>query len=118
MVDVPCTGLGVLRRRPESRWRRTPQDIASLAPLQRQLLTAGVDAVRPGGVVAYVTCSPHIAETRLVVEDVLRKRPEVRVEDAAALLPQVPAAADGPFVRLWPHIHDTDGMFMAILRRG
>ncbi len=117
LVDVPCTGLGVLRRRPESRWRRTPADIAALAPLQRALLSAALDAVRPGGVVGYVTCSPHRAETELVVADVLRKRGDVVVEPAAALLPEVEDAADGDNVRLWPHVHDTDGMFLAVLRR-
>jgi 16S rRNA (cytosine967-C5)-methyltransferase len=117
LVDVPCTGLGVLRRRPEARWRRTPSDIAALAPLQRGLLSAALDAVRPGGVVAYVTCSPHRAETELVVADVLRQRADVAVEPAAALLPEVGDAAAGDYARLWPHIHDTDGMFLAVLRR-
>jgi len=117
LVDVPCTGLGVLRRRPESRWRRVPDDLAVLAPLQRALLNAALDAVRPGGVVAYVTCSPHIAETDLVVADVVRRRGDATVERAADLLPAVPDAADGDFVRLWPHVHDTDGMFLAVLRR-
>ncbi len=117
LVDVPCTGLGVLRRRPEARWRRTPSDIAALAPLQRALLRAALAAVRPGGVVAYVTCSPHIAETELVVSDVLRSTPGAVVEPAAPLLPKVADAAQGDYVRLWPHIHDTDGMFLAILRR-
>jgi 16S rRNA (cytosine967-C5)-methyltransferase len=117
LVDVPCTGLGVLRRRPEARWRRTPDDIAALAPLQRALLTAGLQAARPGGVVAYVTCSPHFAETELVVADVLRKHPGAELVPAAPLLPGVPDAADGDFVRLWPHLHDTDGMFLAVLRR-
>ena len=72
LVDAPCTGLGALRRRPEARWRRQPADVAGLAALQRDLLAAALDAVRPGGLVAYVTCSPHLAETRTVVADVLR----------------------------------------------
>ena len=63
LVDAPCTGLGALRRRPEARWRRRPDDVAELAKLQRELLTAALRHVRPGGVVAYVTCSPHLAET-------------------------------------------------------
>ena len=67
LADVPCSGLGSLRRRPEARWRKTPADVAELAGLQRELLNAAIDSVRPGGVVAYVTCSPHLAETRDVV---------------------------------------------------
>ena len=117
LVDAPCTGIGALRRRPEARWRRTPQDLATLGPLQRALLTAAIDAARPGGVIAYSTCSPHVAETDLVVEDVLRKRPDVGLIDARPLLPGVPDLGPGPEVRLWPHIHGTDGMYLAMLRK-
>lgn len=117
LIDAPCTGLGALRRRPESRWRRTPDDLAALGPLQRDLLRAGLDAVRPGGVVAYVTCSPHLAETEFVVSDVLRGRTDVTVTDARSLLPEVDDCGDGPFVQLWPHRHGTDAMFLAILRK-
>ncbi len=117
LVDAPCTGLGALRRRPESRWRRTPADLASLGPLQRELLSAALDAVRPGGVVGYATCSPHVAETELVVSDALRGRDDIEVVDVPALLPEVPDAAVGPYLQLWPHRHGTDAMFCAILRR-
>ena len=118
LVDAPCTGLGALRRRPEARWRRTPADLATLGPLQRELLRAGIEAVRPGGVVGYVTCSPHVAETDLVVEDLLRSRSDVEILDARPLLPaDLPGLGDGPAVRLWPHVHGTDGMYLALLRR-
>ena len=63
----PCTGLGALRRRPEARWRRTPEDLDALVPLQRLLLAAALELVRPGGVVVYATCSPVLAETAEVV---------------------------------------------------
>ncbi|MDR2723387.1 MAG: rRNA small subunit methyltransferase B, partial [Cellulomonadaceae bacterium] len=91
LVDAPCTGLGALRRRPESRWRRTPKDLTALATLQRQLLASAIDATRPGGVIAYVTCSPHLAETRFVVDDVLRKRDDVTRIDAADTVRKVVA---------------------------
>ena len=119
LLDAPCTGLGVVRRRPESRWRRTPADVSALSALQRELLRAAITAVRPGGVVAYVTCSPHIAETDLVVDDILAERPDVELIDARPALPPTLAAAvgPGPRVRLWPHVHGTDGMFLALLRR-
>ncbi len=117
LVDAPCTGLGALRRRPESRWRRTPADLTALSALQRDLLAAGLDATRPGGVLAYVTCSPHLAETELAVSDVLRRRSDVTPEDARALLPEVTDVGDGPSVQLWPHRHGTDAMFLAVLRR-
>ena len=71
LADVPCSGLGALRRRPEARWRRRPRDIAGLGALQRRLLVAALASLRPGGVAAYVTCSPHLDETRRVVEEVV-----------------------------------------------
>ncbi|WP_371164637.1 transcription antitermination factor NusB [Buchananella felis] len=73
LVDVPCSGLGSLRRRPEARWRRQPRDIADLAPLQRELLAAAIKATRPGGIVGYATCSPHVAETHVVVQEAIAK---------------------------------------------
>ncbi|MDT3399986.1 transcription antitermination factor NusB [Streptomyces sp. B1866] len=121
LVDVPCTGLGALRRRPEARWRRRPEDLDGFAPLQRALLREALSAVRTGGVVGYVTCSPHLAETRVVVSDVLRGRagpvPAAERVDARPLLPGVPALGDGPDVQLWPHLHGTDAMYLALLRR-
>ncbi|MEW1753156.1 RsmB/NOP family class I SAM-dependent RNA methyltransferase [Streptomyces angustmyceticus] len=121
LVDVPCTGLGALRRRPEARWRRRPEDLDGFAPLQRELLHQALAAVRVGGVVGYATCSPHPAETRAVVDDVLKARggEPVRAEwvDARPLMPGVPALGDGPDVQLWPHLHGTDAMYLALLRR-
>jgi 16S rRNA (cytosine967-C5)-methyltransferase len=122
LVDAPCTGLGALRRRPEARWRRRPSDIAELAPLQRALLTSALDAVAPGGVVAYATCSPHVAETRFVVSDVLKRRHDVEVVDARPLFTDavgrlLDGLGDGPYVQLWPHVHGTDAMFFALLRK-
>jgi len=120
LVDAPCTGLGALRRRPESRWRRQPADLAGLGPLQRELLASALDAVRPGGLVAYVTCSPHVAETHLVVQDVLRGRDDIEVVDAADVMrtvsPEIPLS-ERQDVQLWPHVHGTDAMFLALLRR-
>ncbi|MFC4007615.1 RsmB/NOP family class I SAM-dependent RNA methyltransferase [Nonomuraea purpurea] len=117
MLDAPCTGLGALRRRPEARWRRDPSGIAELGKLQRRLLGTALDAVRPGGVVAYVTCSPHLAETRVVVDDVLRRRDDAEQLDARAFLPEVDGLGDGPHAQFWPHRHGTDAMFLALLRK-
>ncbi|WP_083511361.1 RsmB/NOP family class I SAM-dependent RNA methyltransferase [Microbacterium sp. XT11] len=123
LVDAPCTGLGALRRRPEARWRKSPADVAELVPLQTELLTAAIDALAPGGIVAYVTCSPHLAETTGVVEDVLRTRDDVEQLDAEAVvrgvaLSPIDLAGDGSGrVQLWPHRHGTDAMFLALLRK-
>ncbi len=120
LVDAPCTGLGSLRRRPESRWRRQPSDLPPLTRLQRELLSSAVRALRPGGVVAYVTCSPHLVETRVsVAETVRRSESTVELVDARAVLPAgMPDLGSGPTVQLWPHRHGTDAMFLALLRRG
>jgi 16S rRNA (cytosine967-C5)-methyltransferase len=117
IADVPCTGLGALRRRPEARWRRSAGDVALLAETQKKLLAGALDAARPGGIVGFVTCSPHLAETRLVVDDVLRGREDVERLDARPYLPGVPELGDGPDVQLWPHVHGTDAMYLALLRR-
>ncbi|GAB2633164.1 RsmB/NOP family class I SAM-dependent RNA methyltransferase [Nocardia goodfellowii] len=116
LVDAPCTGLGALRRRPEARWRRTPADVRELVVLQRELLAAAWDLVRPGGVVLYSTCSPHLAETVSVVGDFVRRSAAIQL-DTRALLPGVTDIGDGPGVQLWPHRHGTDAMFMAALRK-
>lgn len=118
LADVPCTGLGALRRRPEVRWRRQPADLDDLVPLQENLLTAAITSCTAGGVVAYVTCSPHQRETEDVVAAVLaRTTRQVDVLDAPSLLPEVPDTRRGErFVQLWPHRHGTDAMFLALLR--
>jgi len=118
LVDAPCTGLGSLRRRPEARWRRVPSDLPPLTKLQRELLGAALRAVRPGGVVAYVTCSPHVVETQVTVTEAARRATvPVDLIDVRPLLPGVPGLGTGPSVQLWPHRHGTDAMFLALLRR-
>lgn len=152
MVDVPCSGLGALRRRPEARWRKSPRDIAELLPLQRQLLDAAISVTRPGGVIAYVTCSPHAAETQNIVAEVLETGAVSLLDSAAALrevalhtegangepvsvlegekdpgyTPQIKVKKGAPVVKasenpttaqLWPHVHGTDAMFLALLRK-
>jgi 16S rRNA (cytosine967-C5)-methyltransferase len=123
LVDAPCTGLGALRRRPEARWRHSPADLATLGPLQRDLLRAGIKATRPGGVTLYATCSPHLAETRLVVQDILARCTDAEVLNAgvlnsegASLIPPDAIGTDG-MVQLWTDRHGTDSMFLALIRR-
>jgi 16S rRNA (cytosine967-C5)-methyltransferase len=109
LLDAPCTGLGALRRRPEARWRRTTADLADLTALQTQLLAAARRLIRPGGVIAYVTCSPHPAETTAIVAG-------SELIDARPAFPGVPHLGAGPTVQLWPHRHGTDAMFCALIR--
>jgi 16S rRNA (cytosine967-C5)-methyltransferase len=142
LADVPCSGLGALRRRPEARWRRSAESVRALGSLQRRLLGAALASLRPGGVAAYVTCSPHPAETTAVVDDVLAGHTasaggasaggastgggvpvprRVSVLDAPALLAEVPGLRrpepDGRYAQFWPHRHGTDAIFLALLRR-
>ncbi|MEO7350962.1 MAG: transcription antitermination factor NusB [Marmoricola sp.] len=120
LVDAPCSGLGALRRRPESRWRRTRADVVGLVPLQVALLLSAMDSVRFGGVVLYATCSPVVEETVEVVEAMLVKCRDTRLEDALSLVPEADDAESAHLrgaVQLWPHRHGTDAMFMALLRR-
>ncbi|TGD90381.1 rRNA small subunit methyltransferase B [Mycolicibacterium sp. CH28] len=116
LVDAPCTGLGALRRRPEARWRRSPADVPVLAKLQRELLAAAIALTRPGGVVLYATCSPHLAETVGVVSDALRRHP-VTALDARPLFAPAEQLGGGPHVQLWPHRHGTDAMFATALQK-
>jgi 16S rRNA (cytosine967-C5)-methyltransferase len=119
LVDAPCTGLGALRRRPESRWRRKPDDLLTLVMLQRQLVRSALNLVRPGGVVLYATCSPVISETSIVVTSVNGARADASLQDLAPQFSDVPNCA-GPVpgtIQLWPHRHGTDAMFMALFRR-
>jgi len=120
LVDVPCSGLGALRRRPEARWRKSRADIPALAQAQRALLRSALAACRPGGVVAYVTCSPVPEETRDVVAAVVAATPGVEILDAPRVLGDVPdtRSPSPQFVQMWPHRHGTDAIFIALLRRG
>ncbi|WES65475.1 transcription antitermination factor NusB [Microbacter sp. GSS18] len=126
LVDAPCTGLGALRRRPEARWRKSPADIPELTSLQTGLLSSALGALKPGGVVAYVTCSPHLAETAGVVAEVKREWgeaiEELSARDAVTAVsqvdPQLAAQSDGSGrAQLWPHRHGTDAMSISLLRR-
>ncbi|WP_026917852.1 RsmB/NOP family class I SAM-dependent RNA methyltransferase [Gordonia shandongensis] len=121
LVDAPCSGLGSLRRRPEARWRRRPEDVADLVTLQIELLTEAVRLLRPGGVVVYSTCSPHPAETVEVLAAVTGTDASVSVIDARPLVAgdvfDPATLGPGPHVQLWPHRQDTDAMFVSALRK-
>jgi 16S rRNA (cytosine967-C5)-methyltransferase len=123
LLDAPCTGLGALRRRPESRWRKQPRDVAELSRLQSSLIDAAVESLRPGGVLAYVTCSPHLGETRIAVADALKRHPGALEELPTQAILQgavkqpLDLAGDPAQVQLWPHRHGTDAMFIALLRK-
>ncbi len=121
LLDAPCTGLGALRRRPEARWRKQPSDVAGLGNLQAKLLASAIAALKPGGVLAYVTCSPHAAETKSIVASVLRKTEGVERLDTPAVLQSIVREPldlpEASHVQLWPHRHGTDAMFIQLLAK-
>ena len=121
LLDAPCTGLGALRRRPESRWRKAQSDVAELSHLQEELLQSAWDCLKPGGVLAYVTCSPHLAETNAIVDWAKKKLTGIELLDANSVLASINSNLHlnrgRKTVQLWPHIHQTDAMFIALLTK-
>ncbi|MBB5631890.1 16S rRNA (cytosine967-C5)-methyltransferase [Cryobacterium mesophilum] len=120
LLDAPCSGLGALRRRPEARWRKQPKDIPELTALQVALIDSAAAALVPGGILAYVTCSPHRAETVAVVEHAVRTMGLETLDTPGVLSPILAQPADlgtASHVQLWPHVHGTDAMFIALLRK-
>ncbi|GDX13899.1 rRNA cytosine-C5-methyltransferase [Actinomycetes bacterium] len=111
LLDAPCTGIGALRRRPEVRWRRSLQDLKNLTQLQSELLESATRLLSPGGIIAYVTCSSHQAETKFQIRSFLKQHSNftrIKVQDERADI-------DGD-LQLWPHRDGTDAMFLSLLR--
>ena len=118
LADVPCTGLGALRRRPEVRWRRNVSDLRELTQLQRELSDAAISVLKDGGFFGYATCSPHLAETSIAVSDILRKHPELELVDLQSYLPSgLNSAMRDKSLSLWTHRHETDAMYLAVFRK-
>lgn len=121
LLDSPCSGLGSVRRKPESRWRKQPSQLPQLTTLQGELMQAGIDALKPGGFLLYSTCSPLIQETNTQVRKALDKNPGLELVDAKDVIrqlsPELELNANRKTVQLWTHEHSTDAMFMAILRK-
>ena len=118
IADVPCTGLGALRRRPEVRWRRTVQDLRALTELQRELADAAISVLSPEGIFGYATCSPHFAETFGQVKMILKDHPELEQLDISPYMPaNLVGAVRDKSMALWTSVHDTDSMFLALFKK-
>jgi 16S rRNA (cytosine967-C5)-methyltransferase len=119
LADVPCTGLGALRRRPEVRWRRSVSDLKALVVLQSEIIDAAIDVLEPGGVFGYATCSPHISETRIIISEMLKRHPEMEQVDITEFMhPELRATGvDRGNMTLWTHKHNTDAMFLSVMRK-
>ena len=120
LLDAPCTGLGALRRRPEARWRKSADDLKTLSKLQYELLESAYKALKPGGLLLYVTCSPHLSETTAVVSKAV-KNLKLDVLDLSAMLNA--SYFDGSLpknrktVQLYTQRDGTDCMFMALITK-
>ena len=118
IADVPCTGLGALRRRPEVRWRRTVQDLRALTELQLELANSAISNLSDEGIFGYATCSPHFAETFGQVKMILKTHPELELIDIAPYLPSnLEGAVRDKCMALWTSVHDTDSMFLALFKK-
>lgn len=121
LLDAPCTGLGALRRRPEARWRKKQSDVAELSVLQQELLQSAWDCLKPGGVLSYVTCSPHLAETNAIIDWASKKLPGVELIDTNKVIgeinPNLALNRNRKTTQLWPHLHQTDAMFISLLTK-
>lgn len=118
LLDAPCSGLGVIRRNPEGKWWKTPEDVARLAATQRNILDAVAPRLRPGGILLYSTCSTMEAENEAIIDDFLSRHGDFVLEDLNALYPAFFGlfTGRGDF-RSWPHRHGMDGFFAARLKK-
>jgi len=120
LLDAPCTGLGALRRRPEARWRKSAEDLKQLVELQYELLESAYKALKPGGQLLYVTCSPHLSETTAVITKAV-KNLGVQVQDLTAVMNekfmQGTLPTNRKTVQLYTHRDGTDCMFMALITK-
>ncbi|WP_172807179.1 RsmB/NOP family class I SAM-dependent RNA methyltransferase [Candidatus Aquiluna sp. UB-MaderosW2red] len=121
LLDAPCSGLGSVRRKPESRWRKKPEQLPELIRLQQELLEAAINSLKSGGVVLYSTCSPLIPETNSQIKKALEKHPQMSLENSNQLLnslnPNLQLGEKRKTTQLWTQTHGTDAMFIAILRK-
>lgn len=114
LVDAPCSGLGILQRKLDMRWHKTPESLTELPKLQQQIIETAAKTVKPGGVLVYSTCTINRAENEGVVEAFLKANDNFELEDASSFLP---FETEGPMVTLWPHRDEMDGFFIARLRK-
>jgi 16S rRNA (cytosine967-C5)-methyltransferase len=122
LVDAPCSGLGTLRRNPDLKWRQSPESVHELQSRQQAILDSAARLLKPGGRLVYATCSLLAAENEVVAEAFSHRHPEFEAVPAAQALtaahvPDAQRLIDGPYLRLWPHRHATDGFFAAVWRR-
>ena len=121
LLDAPCSGLGSVRRKPESRWRKKPEQLSALTKLQSELLDAAINSLKPGGVLIYSTCSPLVVETNAQIKGALDRHKNLILENAnqviSKLAPELSLNTERKTTQLWTHLHGTDAMFISLLRK-
>jgi 16S rRNA (cytosine967-C5)-methyltransferase len=117
LLDPPCTDLGTLQARPDVRWRKDAATLDRLTTEQAELLDAAAPQVRPGGTLVYSTCTISPLENEERMGAFLDSHPEFSPDDLGSERPDLALQRDGRFLQLLPHRHDTDGFFVARLRR-
>ena len=118
LVDSPCSGLGTLRRNPDLKWRQSAEDIAELATKQRNILGSAAQLLKPGGRLVYATCSILFDENQAIVENFLASNGEFSLVNSEEILRAQQIEIDcGESFQVFPHRHNTDGFFAAVLER-
>ena len=122
LVDAPCSGLGTLRRNPDLKWRQTPKGIEELVAKQTAILQSAARLLKPGGRLVYATCSVLRRENEAIAEAFGLANPDFAVLEAVPLLTHLgvehaATLCSGPYLRLWPHLHHTDGFFAAVWQK-
>jgi len=118
LVDAPCSGMGTLRRNPDLKWRQQLTDIAELNDLQQRILQSAVKLVKAGGRLIYATCSLLQEENEVMAAKFLAENPDFTLVNAADILKQQKIDLDtGEYLKLLPHVHQTDGFFAAVFEK-
>jgi 16S rRNA (cytosine967-C5)-methyltransferase len=122
LVDAPCSGLGTLRRNPDLKWRQNPKAIEELRAKQTAILQSAARLLKPGGRLVYATCSVLREENEAIAEAFSAANTDFNVLETGPLLAHLgvePAEklCRGPYLRLWPHLHQTDGFFAAVWQK-
>ncbi len=117
LLDVPCSGLGTLHKRPDIRWRQTQEKIQEIAQLQQELLENSANWVKKGGILVYATCTINKAENEAIIEQFLAKNPDWEIEPPSFKFPYVNLVESEKWLKIWPHKYNMDGFFMVKLHK-
>jgi len=117
ILDAPCSGLGVIRKKPDSKWKREPEDIAKLADIQRELLENAARLLKRDGILVYSTCTIEPEENIEQIQRFLNDHPDFSIDDPSPFVPRQVLHPSGKYVETLPHVHDMDGSFAIRLKK-